>query len=118
MGDPAPRRHQVDRARLDPREGTERIAMIDRPGEEIGDGGEVYMGVGADVDPAARREMSRAHLVEEDERPDRRPLAVGEGAVDLESAEIVSGGMKGLEDEVVDHWEALTVIPAKAGIQN
>ncbi len=100
MGDPAPGRHQIDRAGLDRREGAERIAMVDGAGEQIGDGGEVDVRMRAHVDSAAGGEMRRAHLVEEDERPDRGPLAVRQGAVDLEAAEIVSGGMERLEDKL------------------
>jgi hypothetical protein len=45
--------------------------MIDRPGEQIGDGGEIDVRVRADVYAFARRQMRRPHLIEEDERTDR-----------------------------------------------
>src|ERR1044072_967139 len=77
--------------------------MVDRSGEQIGDGGEVDVRVRADVDPGAGGEPGRPHLVEEDERPDRGALAVRQGAMDLEPAEIVGGGIEGLEEEVVGH---------------
>ena len=52
--------HQIDRAGLDRREGAERIAMVDRAGEQIGDGGEVDVRVRADVDAAAGRAAAPA----------------------------------------------------------
>jgi hypothetical protein len=58
MDDALARGHQIDRARLDRREGAERIAMVDRAGEQIGDGGEVDVRVRPDVDPAARRSFA------------------------------------------------------------
>ena len=93
--------HEIDRARLDPREGAERITVIDRAPEQISDGGEVDVRVGADVDPGAGIEVRRAHLIEEDEGADHRAWARGQGAVDLEAAEIVRGWSDGLEDEIV-----------------
>src|SRR5436190_4217466 len=101
VGDPLARGHQIDRARLDRGEGAERIAVVDRPGEEIGDGGEVDVRVRAHVDSGARIELRRPHLVEEDERPDRRALAMRQRAMDLEPAEIVSRGQQGLEEQLV-----------------
>ena len=74
---------------IDRREGAERIAMIDCAGEQIGDSGEVDMGVRPHVDAGAGRQRRRPHLVEEDERPDRGALTVRQGAVDLEAAEVV-----------------------------
>ena len=103
MGDAVAGGHQIDRARLDRREGAERIAMVDRAGEQIGDGGEVDVRVRPHVDALAGRQLRRAHLVEEDERADRRALAMGQGAMDLEPAEIVGGREQGLEEKVVAH---------------
>src|SRR3712207_5225370 len=74
--------------------------MVDSAGEKIGDGCEVDMGVWADVDPFPRRQRRGAHLVEEDEGPNHRPLAVRKRAMDLESAEIVTCRLKRLEEEL------------------
>jgi murein DD-endopeptidase MepM/ murein hydrolase activator NlpD len=48
-------------------------------------------------------EPGRTHLVEENERPDRRPFLVRQGAMDLEAAEIVRRRQQGLEKKVVGH---------------
>ena len=53
MDDALARGHQIDRARLDPWRDAERIAMVDRAVEQIGDGGEVDMRVRPDVHPLA-----------------------------------------------------------------
>ena len=83
--------HQIDRAGLDPREGAERIAMVDRAGEQIGHGRQVDVRVRAHVDAGADVEMRRPHLVEEDERADHLVRFGRERAVDLEPAQIVRG---------------------------
>ena len=46
--------------------------------------------------------------------PDRRPLAVRQGAVDLEPAEIVGGGKQGLEEGIVGHGVILAVLAGEA----
>jgi hypothetical protein len=69
--------------------------------------------MGANVDPSARRQSRRPHLVEEDEGTDRGPLAVRQRPVDLEPAEIVGGGMEG-EEEGVGHAWPLAVIASEA----
>ena len=103
MDDAAPGRHQIHLARRDCLEGAEQIAMVDRAGEQIGHGGEVDMRMRADVDAVAGRQPGRPHLVEEDERPDRRPRLVGQRPVDLETAKIVGRGQQRLEKEVLAH---------------
>jgi hypothetical protein len=86
MNDAAAGRHQVHRARLDRLERAERIAVIDRAGEQVGDGGEIDVGMRPTSMPSPWRQMRRPHLVEEDERADRRPLLVRQRAVNLEAA--------------------------------
>ncbi len=77
--------------------------MIDRAGEQIGDGGEIDMRMWPHVDPGAGIELRRTHLIEEDERPDHRPLLVRQRAVDLEAAEIVGDRMQCLQERIVGH---------------
>jgi hypothetical protein len=43
--------------------------VLELAAEEVGDGREADMGMGADVDALARDELGRPRLVEEDERP-------------------------------------------------
>ena len=74
MDDAAARGHQVDRARLDHRVAADAVAMLDRAFEQIGDRREIDVRVRADVHALARREPRRSELVDEDERPDHRPL--------------------------------------------
>jgi hypothetical protein len=45
-------------------------------------------GCGAHVDPVAEQELRRAHLVEEDERPDHLPAVGRQRPADLEAAEV------------------------------
>ena len=63
--------------------------MLDRAVEQIGDGGEVDVRVRADVHALAGRQPRRAELVDEDERPDHRPLSRRQRAPHLELAEVV-----------------------------
>ena len=58
--------------------------------------------------PVPGASVGRAHLVEEDERADRRALAMRQGAMDLEPAEIVGGGEQGLEEGIVGHGAILS----------
>src|SRR4029434_8734295 len=74
MHDAASGRHPVDVARRDRLHEAEAVAMHDAALEEIGDGGEADMRMRAHVDAAAGRELDRAELVEEDERPDHTAL--------------------------------------------
>ncbi len=46
------------------------------------------MGMRADVHPLAGDELSRSHLVEEDERPDHLALRRGKRAANLETADV------------------------------
>jgi hypothetical protein len=50
MDDTAPGGHQIHSARLDRPEGAERIAMVDRAGEQVGDGRKVDVRVRPHVD--------------------------------------------------------------------
>jgi hypothetical protein len=45
-------------------------------------------------------ELARPHLVEEDERADHLPLACGQGAADLEAADVVGAG----DDDGLHAW--------------
>ena len=68
--------------------------MVDGAGEQISDRRQVDVRVRADVDAPAGRQPRRAHLVEEDERPDHGPLLVRERAVYLEPAKVVGDRRK------------------------
>lgn len=101
MDDAGARRHQVHRAGLDHHLGAERITVADRAFEQIGDGGQVDVRMRPHVDPLARRQMRRPHLVEEQERADHGALTVRQSAMHLEAAQIMRGRRERLEDEVV-----------------
>ena len=98
MDNPAARGHEVDRSGLDHRVAADAVAMLDRAVEQVSHGREVDVRVRADVHALAGREPRRPELVDEDERPDHRPLARRESAVDLEVAEIVGDRSDGLLD--------------------
>ncbi len=49
---------------------------------------EADMGMRADVDAVARDELSRSHLVEDDERPDHRALRRGKRVANLEITDV------------------------------
>src|ERR1700741_4384007 len=91
MNDAAACRHQVDRARLDDRVAADAIGMLDRAFEQIGDGGEVDVGVRANVHSPPCRQSRRPELVDEDKRTDHPPWLGGKGTADLELAEVMSG---------------------------
>jgi hypothetical protein len=92
MGDPLPRQHPVHRAGLNPEVGPEAVAVVHPAFQEVGNGPEADVGVGADVDALAGQELGRAHLVEEDEGADHLPLGGGQRAADLEPAEVAGAG--------------------------
>ena len=98
MNDAAARGHQVDRAGLDDGMAANAVPMLDRALEQISDSCEVDVGVRTDVHPAPRRQTRRAELIDEDERPDHRPLSARESAVDLEVAEVVGDRGDSLQD--------------------
>ena len=92
MDDAAPGAHPVHRAGPDRDLRAERIAVHDLAVEEIGDGGEPDMGVRAHVHALAEKELGRAHLVPEDERPNHLAPRGGQRAAHLEAAEIAGAG--------------------------
>ena len=102
MDDPTPRGHQVDRAGLDHCVAADAVAVLDRAVEQISDGGEIDVRMGADVHALAGREPRRAELIDEDERPDHRPLARRKGAIDLEISKVVGDGRYGLKNPIFD----------------
>ena len=75
--------------------------MLDRAVEQIGDGRQVDVRMRAHVHPLTGRQVRRTHLVEEDERPDHRPLPGRQGAVDLEPAQVVGHRQDRLQDQIV-----------------
>ncbi len=62
--------------------------MHDLAVEQEGDGGEPDMRMRPHVDALAALELGRPEMVEEDERADHAPAAVGQGAAHGESAQI------------------------------
>ncbi len=69
------------------------------------DGRKANMGMRADVDAPARDELSRSHLVEEDERPDHLALRRGKRAANLEITDVARSrhdqGFDGLDGDGV-----------------
>ena len=68
--------------------GAEAVAVHDLAVEQEGDGGEPDMRMRPHVDALAAAELRRPEMVEEDERADHAPLAVGQRAAHREAAEI------------------------------
>ena len=94
MGDAAARGHPVDVARDDRLVRAEAVAVQDLALEQVGHGGEADVRVRPHVEPLPGQELARPHLVEEDEGPDHLPLLRGQGAADLEAAEVVGAGQE------------------------
>jgi hypothetical protein len=92
MHDAASGGHPVDRARADRHLGPQAVAVQNFALEEVGDGGEVDMGMRAHVDPLAQHELRRPHLIEEDEGSDHLAFGGRERAAHLEAAEIAGAG--------------------------
>jgi hypothetical protein len=92
MGDAVTRRHQVDRAGLDPLVGAEAVAMVELALEEIGHRRQADVGMRTNVDPLPGEKLRRSHLVEEDERPEHLARARRQGAADFERAQIPGAG--------------------------
>jgi hypothetical protein len=96
MDDALAGRHPVDRAGLDPLHRAERVAVLDRAVEEVGEGGEADVRMGPHVVAGARIERHRAEVVEEDEGPDAPPVAVRQRATHGEAAaEVLLHGFEG-----------------------
>ena len=88
MRDAAAGGHQVHRAGRDVLHVLFAVAMRDGAVEEIGDGGKPDMGMGPHIHALSGEELYRAEMVEEDERPDHLPLAMGQGAAHRERTDV------------------------------
>ena len=88
VGDAAPRHHPVDSAGQDDLVRAQAIAVLELAAEEVGHCREADMGMRADVDALTRDEVSRSHLVEENERPDHLALRRGKRPANLETADV------------------------------
>ena len=77
VDDAAPGRHPVDGAGLDPLDHAGRVAMHHRAVEQVGERRQADVRMRADVVVGAGRDVDRAEVVEEHERPDRAPVAEG-----------------------------------------
>ena len=88
MHDAAAGPHPVDRTWLDGLLGAETVAVQDLAFEQVSDRRQVDVRVGTDVDALVGQELGRAHLVEEDERPDHLALDRGQGAANLHLAKV------------------------------
>ena len=89
MGNSIARIHPVHRTGCDPLIRAERIAVMQPPLQEIGDGREADMRMGPDVDAAlARKKLHRADLVEKDERTDHLAFRRRQGTAHLEPAKV------------------------------
>jgi hypothetical protein len=77
MYDTASGGHPVDLARADRHGGAETVAVHDLAVEQEGHGGKSDMWMRPHVDALAALEFGRPEMVEEDERADHAPPAVG-----------------------------------------
>ncbi len=96
MGDAAAGGHPVHRAGPDRLHAPQAVAVQDLAPDEIGDGGEADVRMGADIEPGAGPQDRRAELVEEDERPHHAALGGGQHPADREAvAEVAKAGRDG-----------------------
>ena len=91
MRDAAPGRHPVDVARPDRLHAADAVAMQDLAFEEIGHGGEADVRMRPHVEPLARRQRHRPHLVEEDEGTDAALLRCRQRAAHGKAVAEVAG---------------------------
>src|SRR4051794_16455639 len=89
MRDAASCGHPVHVARHDGLLGAQAVPMHDRAVKQIGNCCQADMRMGADIEPLAREELARPHLVEEDEGSDHLPLSGRQGTAHFEAAQIV-----------------------------
>ena len=71
VGNTFARRHQIDRARADFNFGPECVPVQHCAFEQIGDRRQADMWMRANANTSSRRQLSRAHMVEEDKRADQ-----------------------------------------------
>src|SRR5690606_13725439 len=100
MGDAAPGRHPVYLAGPDDLLDAETVAMGDLPAEEIAYRRKADMRMRLDIGIADffRRQVHRARMIHEDERPDHAPLAEWQDAGDLETA--AKAGLARIDDQI------------------
>ena len=89
--------------------------MHDLAGEQIGDGRQSNMRMRAHIGAARKtgRKINRAHVIEEDERPDHAPLGEGQHAADLEA---VAEFATPLFDDHLNHVVSPRQAPLRYGI--
>src|SRR6476620_5579218 len=80
--------HPVHRAGLDRLHAAETVPMNDRAVAQVGHGSKPDMRMRTHVDPCSRRELSRSHLIEENERPYVAPLRRRQHASDFKPADV------------------------------
>jgi len=92
------------------------VAMHDLAVEQVRDRREADLGMRAHAHPCAEQELGRAHLVEEDERPDHLTLVGGERAPNLEAAEVArprdDDRLDGVAGQLVTRLWIVTGLPA------
>jgi len=87
--------------------------VVDRPFEQPGDRGEVDVRMRAHGHALAAGEVGGAEFVDEDERADHGALPRGQGAADLELAEVVGDGGYGLGDRPFGHGACSSIMARK-----
>lgn len=105
VGDTVAGDHPVHLTRIDHLVGARAVAVVEFSLVEIGDGRQPDMGMGPHVDTATGEELGRPHLIEEDEGADHLAVRRGEGAPDLEPAQIAGPG----NNQGFDGFQALIV---------
>ena len=116
MSDALAGHHPVHRAGQDHLIGADTVAMMEIAAIEKGDGAQPDMRMRPDVDALTGQEFRRTGLIEEDERPDHLALRGGQGALDLEAAEIAGARnnrrLDGVEADFVGVTGAKGGVPA------
>ena len=91
-------------ARHDRLIGPETVLMLDSAIEEICNRREADMRMRPHIETSACEELTRPHLIEEDERPDHLPLPRGQGAPDLEAADVMGPGQDDAVARLASGW--------------
>jgi hypothetical protein len=110
VDDAAPRGHPVHLARRDDLVVAQAVAVVDLALEQVGDGGQPDVRVRPHVHALPRQEVSRAHVVQEDEGPDHAALVEGQDAPDLQpAAEVLLPGFDDEFDHGLSLWSAAQI---------
>ena len=100
VDDAAPGGHQVDLAGADRGKAAQTVAVVDCSCEQPGDRGDPDMRMRAHIHAGSGGQVSRAELIDENERSHHHPARIGQDPADLKGPQIVGGGQQGLHNRI------------------